>query len=142
MPQIQKQLPRVSPINNDVEDELITVLKDMMQHERELEEAKIVLAQCSDFNLMDAFQMIDAHKKGWITAPELLDIMQEFGQYCHRDDVYTFVRRFDLDSDGRLLYSDFCDAFVPKDPYYSNVLNSRHAEYIHRGVTRFNFFMP
>jgi hypothetical protein len=40
------------------------------------------------------------------------------------------------------LYSDFCDAFSPKDPYYVNVLNSRQAEYIHRGVTRYNFFMP
>lgn len=89
---------------------------------------------------MDAFQMLDTHKKGWITAPELLDVMQEFGQYCHKDDVYTFVRRWDNDSDGRLLYSDFCDAFSPKDPYCLSVLNNRHAEYIHRGVSRFNFF--
>jgi len=55
MPPIRQQLPRVSPITNDIEDELITVLKDIMQHERELEDSKVALTQCADFNLMDAF---------------------------------------------------------------------------------------
>jgi len=55
MPPIKKHLPRVSPLNMDEEDELITVLKDMITHERELEEAKVRLAMCNDFNLMDGF---------------------------------------------------------------------------------------
>ena len=40
-----------------------------MQHDRELEAAKVSLAQQTDFNLMDAFQMIDVDSKGWVTAP-------------------------------------------------------------------------
>jgi hypothetical protein len=43
MPPVRQHLPRVSPISNDIEDELITVFKDMMQHERELEDAKVAL---------------------------------------------------------------------------------------------------
>jgi hypothetical protein len=27
--------------------------------------------------------------------------------------VYLFVRRYDRDADGRLAFSDFCDAFMP-----------------------------
>jgi hypothetical protein len=34
---------------------LITVLIDIIKHERELEEAKIRLVQQEDFNLMDGF---------------------------------------------------------------------------------------
>lgn len=66
-----------------------------------------------DFNLMDAFQMFDKWSKGWVTAPELVDALNEFGSYPHKNDVFLFVRRYDRDGDGRLLYTDFCDAFRP-----------------------------
>jgi hypothetical protein len=79
MPAIKNHLPKVSPINNDEEDEFITVLKDLITHERELEEAKIRLSMCTDFNLMDGFQMLDFKKRGWLTAPDLHDVLMEFG---------------------------------------------------------------
>ena len=59
----------MSPLDVEDIDELITVLKEFIQHDRELEAAKTGLAQSSDFNLMDAFQMIDLDSKGWVTAP-------------------------------------------------------------------------
>jgi Ca2+-binding EF-hand superfamily protein len=80
---------------------------------------------------MDAFQMLDRGSKGWITAPELVDVLVELGLYAHRDDVYLFVRRYDKDSDGRLLYSDFCDAFTPKSSLAASSLNLRKAYYLH-----------
>lgn len=55
MPPIKKHLPKVSPLNMDSQDELITVLKDLISHEREMEEARVRLALQGDFNLMDAF---------------------------------------------------------------------------------------
>jgi len=48
-------LPKVNPLNVEDEDELITVLKEFVQHDRELENAKVRLVQQKDFNLMDAF---------------------------------------------------------------------------------------
>lgn len=59
MPPVKNYLPRVSPLNNDDEDELITLIKDIIEHEREREDVVVFLSQQSDFNLMDAFQMID-----------------------------------------------------------------------------------
>lgn len=69
MPAVRNFLPRRSPLNNDDEDELITVLKDMIEHEREREDAVVSLAQHTDFNLQDAYQMIDLKSQGWLTAP-------------------------------------------------------------------------
>ena len=44
MPSIKDgPLPRVSPLNNEEQDEVITVFKDIISHEAELEEAKIRL---------------------------------------------------------------------------------------------------
>lgn len=68
-PQSHHLLPKVNPLNVEDEDELITVLKEFIQHDRELEGAKVSLALQNDFNLMDAFQMIDLESKGWVTAP-------------------------------------------------------------------------
>jgi|TARA_B110001450_G_C17579609_1_gene464350 hypothetical protein len=45
MPPIKNYLPRVSPLNNDDEDELVTFLKEIVEHEREIEDARIQLAQ-------------------------------------------------------------------------------------------------
>jgi hypothetical protein len=68
-------LKKVSPITNEEQDELITVFKDMITLERNLEEAKIRLTQRGDFNLQDAFQLIDVQRKGWITAPQLEEVL-------------------------------------------------------------------
>ena len=99
----------------DEQEELVKAFKEQMDLERELEDAKLRLADAPDFNLTDAFQMLDKMSKGFLTGPELHDVLAEFGCFPHKDDVYLFIRRYDRDSDGRILYSDFCDAFTPKD---------------------------
>lgn len=84
--------------------------------------------------------MLDKTVKGWITAPELVDALLDLGNYIDRENVYLFVRRYDRDSDGRLLYSDFCDAFTPKSPSHSITLNSRSAYYLHHGYPKNEYF--
>lgn len=43
--------------------------------ERELESAKIELSLKPDFNLLDAFKMIDLQNKGWVSFNELCDVL-------------------------------------------------------------------
>jgi Ca2+-binding EF-hand superfamily protein len=74
---------------------------------------------------MDAYQMLDLQGKGWVTGPEIVEALSDYGVHAHKEDVYLFVRHYDRDSDGRLLFSDFCDAFCPKDKQSANVLNNR-----------------
>lgn len=63
------------------------------------------------------------------------------GVFAHKDDVYTFVRRFDRDHDSKLLYSDYCDFMTPKDSYYKHALTGRTPKYIHcKEVPRKNYF--
>jgi hypothetical protein len=102
----------------------------VLKLEQEIENAQIALAACPDFNLMDAFQVIDKHSKGWVTGPELMEALNEFGSYPHKEDAYLFVRRYDNDSDGRLLYSDFCEAFTPVETLSAQILNKRAAYHL------------
>lgn len=100
--------------------------------EKELEDAKVRLASQSDFNLMDAFQTVDKGAKGAVSGAELVDNLGDLGMYANRDNLYLFVRRYDNDNDGRIMYSDFCNAFTPKSSYHSNLLNGRRAFYMHQ----------
>lgn len=49
-----------------------------------------------DFNLLDAFQMIDYNNKGYITCPEIIQAMVSFSsQMPDKESAYLFVRRYD-----------------------------------------------
>ena len=74
--------------------------------------------------------MLDVTNKGWLTAPQLQDALELYGQYAHKDDVYTFVRRHDRDSDGRLLFTDFCDAFIESADYNGKEMTDKQLEEI------------
>lgn len=110
------------PLNAGDEQELTQLVFDMIQQEMFLELMKQKLVEEADFNLMDAFQMLDDKNLGWVSAPQVLTFLIQMGQFAHKDDVYSFTRRFDRDNDSRLLYSDFCEAFTPKDSYYAHAL--------------------
>lgn len=131
---------RRSNLKFDDEEELVQGLREQLRMEQELEESRTRLAQQPDFNLMDAFQMLDKYSKGWITAPELLESLNEIGSFPHKDDVFLFVRRYDRDSDGRLLYTDFLDAFKPADEIVASALERRPAYHISRGYERTQYF--
>lgn len=90
---------------------------------------------------MDGFQMMDEKNLGWVSAPQILTFLIKMGVFAHKDDVYTFVRRFDRDHDSKLLYSDYCDFMTPKDSYYKHALGGRQPKYIHcKEVPRKNYF--
>jgi Ca2+-binding EF-hand superfamily protein len=118
----------------------VRAFKEQISLEKELEDAKVRLALQSDFNLMDAFQMLDRTAKGYVTASELADVLGDLGTYAYKDNVYLFTRRYDKNSDGRLLYSEFCDAFTPKTSSHSITLTSRSAYYLHHGYPKNEFF--
>ncbi len=48
--------------------EIIKIFKDSIFLERELEAAKIELSLKPDFNLLDAFRLLDNSGKGWLTS--------------------------------------------------------------------------
>ena len=64
------------------------------------------------------------------------------GHYAHRELIYLFVRRFDRDNDGRILYSDFSDAFSPKSINHAMQLSLRKAFYLHNNCDRLDYFTP
>ena len=77
--------PRRHNLNFDEEEELIGAFREYIRLELEIDEAKSRLAAQSDFNLMDAYQMLDKFSKGWVTAPEIIEALEDLGSFPHRD---------------------------------------------------------
>jgi Ca2+-binding EF-hand superfamily protein len=46
--------------------------------EREVETSKIDISLKPDFNLMDAFRMLDVYGKGFITKEEMVDGLRQY----------------------------------------------------------------
>ena len=67
--------------------------------------------------------------------------MPLLGLYPLRDDIDLFVKRYDRNDDGRLRYSEFCDAFVPKSISYSSDINSRKSYYLPNGYPKNEYFL-
>lgn len=71
--------------------------------------------------------MLDKQGKGFLTGPDLSQVLQEMNIFPHKEDVFLFTRHYDRDSDGRLLYSDYCDAFSPLEQQSSECLSKRES---------------
>lgn len=80
----------------------------------------------TDFNLFDAFKIFDVKQLGYITLSDIKITLADLGLLATYDEVELFLKRYDKDRDGKLRFSEFCDAFIPHDYYLSLNLNRRN----------------
>lgn len=116
-----------SPIKLEIEDETARVLKEHVNLEREIENAKINLSMKSDFNLFDAFKIFDLNNNGYISVSELKLGLQDIGVYASYEEIDLIFKRYDKNRDGKFRFNEFCNALVPSDSYYASMLNRRNS---------------
>jgi len=73
---------------------LLKAVQDIIGFERELEQFKVSLAKCADFNLIDAFTMLDKEGRGYVTASELHEVLTEFNLTNAVDDCRLLFQRY------------------------------------------------
>ena len=121
------------------------MIKDIISQERELESTKIELTLKPEFNLLDAFRMIDTCNKGWVEFNELSE------RLCRTFDIDTLsvqgienlrllFKRYDTNHDNRISLAEFCRAFVPLGKEYAALVEGRSEFYSKRGMTPRDFF--
>lgn len=113
-------------------------MKQQLLLDRELEKAKIDLMDtCQDFNLHDAFRLIDREGRGYITAYEIMHAFKDqerldLPQFTS-EDIELIIYRYDRNRDKRIRFSEFIQAFSPtSDAYLADKLLARK-----RNVTGF-----
>lgn len=93
-----------------------------MDLEKRLEREKVALSLKTDFNLIDAFRLFDPEGVGQATSLQIREGLNDLGLHVGADELQLFMKRFDKDQDGRLRYSEFCDAFLPVDSFHASLL--------------------
>ena len=115
---------------NQVKEDLLDAFMQLIDQERLIEQAKINLGMHTDFNLFDSFKIFDVMGKGSITLAELYNgMVNQLGMVPSQDEIELFFYRYDKDKDGRLRFTEFCEAFVPLDQNYAHMINSRQSNH-------------
>eukprot|EP00347_Sterkiella_histriomuscorum_P009319 403341661 len=111
--------PQSQNNTNDYID-IISVLAIGAELEFQVEQARQQLvANCEDFNTIDAFRYLDKQGQGFIDPHDLIQSLKtEIGidYQTLEDDVIMIFQKFDKDESREMKYSEFCDAFAPKEP--------------------------
>jgi Ca2+-binding EF-hand superfamily protein len=64
--------------------------------------------------------------RGSLTLGELYNgLVNQFELVPSQDEIELFFLRYDKDRDGRLRFTEYCNAFIPLDGHFAAMLNSR-----------------
>jgi hypothetical protein len=72
---------RSSPMKGNEEDHLISMIKENIRIETDLENAKQSQSLKADFNLFDAFRLFDKHNIGYLYRSDLIEGLNRIGVY-------------------------------------------------------------
>lgn len=83
--------------------------------DKDIENTKIDLALKDDFNLIDAFGLLDLRGIGYLSPTELRVGLLDLGLSVSFEDVNLLFDKYNKERDGRFKFSEFSEAFMPKD---------------------------
>jgi Ca2+-binding EF-hand superfamily protein len=82
---------------------------------------KIEVSLKADFNVIDAFRILDLKNLGCITHTDfVLGLKQNLGFYdFSNDDIYLFFRRVDHQNLGHVTFDQYGDLILPFSEEYA-----------------------
>ena len=79
---------------------MIEAIQDYIKLEKDMERMKIDISIKDDYNLIDAFGVIDKNGKGYITASELKEALEDLGVNFTIDEIHLIFERINTSGDG------------------------------------------
>jgi Ca2+-binding EF-hand superfamily protein len=125
----KKTLRTTYTLKGNEQNEFAETLRDLVDLDRNLEEAKIDLAFKKDFTLYDAFRTFDYNNNGTIVLDDVINAYKVFHIHPTREEARLFLSRYDTRSNNRLTFNEFCDAIMPLDEEAAEALRRRSVQY-------------
>ena len=97
----------------------------LMEIESKIEDLKIELARRDDFNFEDLFRIFEVDGKGYIEPEDLKQGLKLLGLDPSDFDIKLLLKRFDLNQQNLLTYSDFFDMVVSFEKKLRNSVQIR-----------------
>eukprot|EP00826_Nyctotherus_ovalis_P012005 TRINITY_DN13130_c0_g2_i11.p1 TRINITY_DN13130_c0_g2~~TRINITY_DN13130_c0_g2_i11.p1 ORF type:complete len:558 (+),score=102.11 TRINITY_DN13130_c0_g2_i11:239-1912(+) len=104
---------------------IVLAMEKQLGYERRIEQVKEELALQPDFNLMEGFRFFDYERKGYASASDFYEGMKNLGVLGSYSDISALFKRMNVDSNGRLKYSDYYLAIAPRKEPYEKMLLQR-----------------
>ena len=68
----------------------------------------------SEKELLQAFQVFDKNKDGFISVDELRQVMATLGETQSQEEIEEMIKEADQDGDGQVDYNEFVKMMSPK----------------------------
>jgi len=91
---------------------MMKCLAEIIGLEKDLEVMKINLSLREDFNLLDAYALLDVKGNTTVSRSELRNALLSFKICMTDDDLNLLFSQYSIDG-SVLTYSNFSDAFLP-----------------------------
>jgi len=96
-------------LHPDVEYELAKLLKLEVEGLKDLLEERKKVKGKQDYSRYDSFRAIDKYKVNSLLREDIRMFLDRNGMYATALDVENLMKRVDMDQDGRVTYTEFCD---------------------------------
>lgn len=97
------------------ESMIADVAKAQMTSERAAEHIRQRL-RLEGSTMREAFLALDKQGKGHISKWDMSALMDDNYLNASRNELNSFMERFDKDKDGKVTYDEFVDEMLPKSP--------------------------
>ena len=90
------------------------------------------MALRTDFNMRDTYKMFlrnSTVKKGIDCDDFFVTLVHNLQLPISKDEMFILFYKLDRDGDGKLCYSEICDAFIPREAEYATIVKSRGGFY-------------
>ena len=111
-----RKTPRYENMDRMVERELAILLAKEIDFELRLEQLKQDLERFNSFSIRKAFKAIDYQNYKIIDEGSIRRFLKRAGHQPLKPELMAIMRRFDLDGDARLSFTEFAEALTPMQP--------------------------
>jgi len=105
----------------EVEHGLAKIFDKEVALSRKVELLKEDLVSRHDFSLRGTYEALVEAGDGRVDYEAFYSFLQKNSIPVIEKDILALLRRVDVDRDGRVTFSEFCDAITPVDTYYRRI---------------------
>ena len=111
--------------NQEETQQFVDFLSYLMEVESKIEDMKIDLAKKQDFNFEDIFRIFEVDGKGYIEPEDLKNGLKVIGLNISDYEIKLLLKRFDLQQQGLLSYTDMFDMLITFEKNLRNDIQVR-----------------
>ena len=110
---------------NSPNEILLQFFNNIIQTEIDIEKLKINLTLQSDFTIENGFKLFNINNRNFITENDFEIGLNRINLFPNNNELKLLIKKYDLNNNGFLLFSDVFDMLIPFDKEQRNIIENR-----------------